>query len=310
MHVSIRQLRAFISVAELGSFTDAAQRLHVTQSALSLLVKELEQVLGVRLMDRGPRGVTLTAAGADFQPLAAKVLDDLDAAVQRTVQLRDRRRGTVRVACTPLYASTLIPQVVAAFRAEYPDIDIRVLDTLNEEVLRRVASGEADFGVAPQRRPSPEMIETPLFPDRIDVICPRDHPLATRKSVAWKQALRFPFISLTRDFTQRLQADLFASSPALVLHPAHEVSFLSTVFGLVKHGQGITAQPLATLPMISPYDLVTVPAVEPVIHRQVSIFTRRGQTLSPAAEGLRDFLVTNAARLNRTELERLRARSD
>jgi DNA-binding transcriptional LysR family regulator len=309
MQVSLRQLRAFITVAEFGSFTNASRRLHVTQSALSLMVKELEHALGVRLMDRGPRGVALTAAGADFHPLAAKVLDDLDAAMQRTVQLRDRRRGVVRVACTPLYSSALIPKVVAAFRTDYPDIDIRVLDTLNEEVLRRVASGEADFGVAPQRRTSPDMIETTLFPDRIDVICPRDHPLAKRKSVAWKQVLRFPFISLTRDFTQRLQADLFASSSELILQPAHEVSFLSTAFGLVKYGQGITAQPLATLPLISPYDLVSVPAVEPVIHRQVSIFTRRDQTLSPAAEGLRDFLIANAARLNRADLERSHART-
>src|ERR1700758_5555708 len=127
MNVSIRQLRALIAVAELGSFTDASRRLHVTQSALSLLVKDLEQALGVRLMDRGPRGATLTAAGADFLPLAAKVLEDLDAAVRSAAQLRDRRRGTVRVACTPLYASTLIPQVIAEFRTEYPQIEIRLL---------------------------------------------------------------------------------------------------------------------------------------------------------------------------------------
>jgi DNA-binding transcriptional LysR family regulator len=297
MNVSIRQLRAFVAVSELGSFTLAARRLHVTQSALSLLIRDLERELRLRLMDRGPRGISLTAAGADFLPPASKVLEDLDAAVSGTAQLRDRRRGIVRVACTPLYASTFVPQVVAEFRAQFPNIDIRLLDTLNEDVLRRILIGEADLGVAPHRPTPPEISETPLFVDRIDAICPRGHALAKRRTVTWRQVLSFPFISLTRDFTARLQADLSAGSSALVLTPVHEVSYLATAFGLVRYGQGITAQPLAARPMLPSFELVAVPTVQPVVHRQVSMFTRRGYTLSPAAEGFRNFAVAHAAKL-------------
>ena len=298
MNVSIRQLRAFVAICELGSFTLAGRRLHVTQSALSLLIKDLERELRVRLMDRGPRGISLTAAGIDFLPPAIKVIEDLEAAVSGAAQLRDRRRGFVRVTCTPLYASTFVPQVVADFRESFPNIDIRLLDTLNEEVLRRILIGEADLGIAPQRPTPPEINETRLFVDRIDAICPRGHELSKRKSVTWKQVLSFPFISLTRDFTARLQADLSAGSSALVLSPVHEVSYLATAFGLVKFGQGITAQPLATRGILASFGLVAVPTVQPIVHRQVSLFTRRGHTLSPAAEGFRDFAIANAVKFS------------
>lgn len=298
MNVSIRHLRAFVAISELKSFTLAARRLHVTQSALSLLIRDLERQLKVRLMDRGPRGISLTAAGVDFLPPATKVLEDLDAAVSGATQLRDRRRGIVRVTCTPLYASTFVPQVVVDFRARYPNIDIRLLDTLNEEVLRRILIGEADLGVAPQRPTPPEINETPLFADRIDVICPRGHELAKRKSVTWKQVLSYPFISLTRDFTARLQADLSARSSSLVISPVHEVSYLATAFGLVQIGQGITAQPLAARSMLASFGLVSVPTVQPIIYRHISLFTRRGHTLSPAADGFRETALDYATKFD------------
>ncbi len=295
MNVTIRQLRAFVAISELKSFTLAARRLHVTQSALSLLVKDLETELRVRLMDRGPRGLSLTAAGADFLTAATKVLEDLDAAVSGAAQLRDLRRGIVRVTCTPLYASTFLPQVVSDFNAKNPSITIRVLDTLNEEVLRRIMIGEVDLGIAPQRPTPPEIRETPLFADRIDAICPSGHELANKRSITWKQLLKFPFVSLTRDFTSRLQADLSSNSSMLLLSPVHEVSYLATAFGLVKSGQGLTAQPKAARSMLASFGLVSVPTVQPIIHRQISIFTRRDITLSPAAEGFYQLVIEHAA---------------
>src|SRR5690349_14399825 len=159
MNVTVRQLRAFIAVADAGSFTDGAKRLHLTQSALSLLVKELEEELGVRLLDRSTRRTKLSAAGSDFYPLAAKVLEDLESAVASTRELRDKQRGNVRVACTLLYAAALMPPILASYRSEYPGVRVRMLDSLNEGVLARVASGEADFGVAPQRPTSPDLVE-------------------------------------------------------------------------------------------------------------------------------------------------------
>lgn len=297
MNITFRQLRAFTTVADAESFTDAANRLHQTQSSVSLLVKELETELGVRVFDRSTRKVKLSVAGADFYPLALKVLDDLDNAVTSTRRLQDKQRGNVRVACTPLYASSLLPRALFEYRQRYPAVQVRLLDSLNEQALLRVASGEADFAVAPQRDSSPDLKEEPLFSDRFEIVCPRGHPLALRKALTWQTVLQHPFVSLTADFTRRLQADLAAHSPSLRLAPAHEVAYLTTALGMVGAGLGVTALPTSALPMISSLGLASLAVGGPAVFRKVSFFARRRHSLSPAAASFHEFLVEFTAAL-------------
>lgn len=290
MNVTIRQLRAFVAAAESGSFSAAARRLHVTPSALSLLVKELERVLGARLFERSTRNTRLCVAGTDFFPLAKKVLDDLARAVESAHELQHKRRGTVRIACTPLYASVLLPALIARYRERYPGIEVYVLDSLNQQALARVATGEADFGIAPQR-PTPSGLEQQsLFKDRIVLICRPDHVLAKRSGVSWTRALREPFVSLTPDFTARLRADLLKHSSELVLEPAHHVSFLTTALGMVESGLGVTAQPAHAVRLVGSFGLVARKLTGPVVYRELSLFRVRDQALSAAATSFRDFL--------------------
>jgi DNA-binding transcriptional LysR family regulator len=140
MNVTLRQLRAFVAVAETGSFTAASRRLHLTPSALSLLVKELENTLAVRMFERSTRRTALTAAGLEFLPLARKVLEDLDRALSSARDLQQKKRGVVRVACTPLYAAVLMPDLIARHRRRFPGVEILVLDSLNQQALQRVTS--------------------------------------------------------------------------------------------------------------------------------------------------------------------------
>lgn len=296
MNFTLKQLRAFVYVANAGSFTDAAKKLHVTQSALSLLVRELEKELGVHLLDRSTRQTTLSVAGADFYPFAVKVLDDLNAAVSSTLQLQEKQRGSVRLACTPLYAATLVPELLTAYRLSYPAVRVQILDSLNEQVLHAVANGEAELGIAPQRAAPPELLQEGLFDDAVVLVVPRGHKLCRQKRVTWEAALTFPFITLTQDFTARLQADLHAWSSSLVLQPTHSVSYLTTALGMVKNGHGVTALPSFALPLLEPFGLTAVRVEKPFVYRQVSLFSRRAQSLSPAAQSFRDFLEAFIAR--------------
>ena len=290
MNVTIKQLRAFVNVANAGSFTEAAKRMHVTQSALSLLLRELETELGFRLLDRTSRKTQLSITGAEFYPLAVKVIDDLDNAVHSTLQLHERQRGNVTMASTLLYGQALMPQILAMFAERYPAIGVRMLDLPNEQVLARVQNDEAEFGIAPQRPTPPGLHQERLFQDRIQLICPRTHPLARRKKVTWQQVLEYPFISLPLDFTIRLQADLRAWSESLVLKPVHSVAYLTTAIGMVKWGHGLTALPSYSTPLLSSFGVVGIPVQDPVIHRQISVFTKKGRSLSPAAQSLKAFL--------------------
>ena len=128
MNVSLRQLRALVALARTGSFTQAAGSLHVTQSALSGLIKELESALGVRLVDRNTRSISLTEVGRSFVPLVEKTLQDLDGALASIDDLKALRKGMVRIAAPQLMACTLLPDVIAAYRAEHPGVQVRLTD--------------------------------------------------------------------------------------------------------------------------------------------------------------------------------------
>ena len=192
MNVTLRQLRAFCALAHTSSFTEAAASLHVTQSALSGLIKELEQILGVQVVHRSTRKVQLSEAGREFYPLAVKILQDLDGALDAMADLKALKRGVVRIAAPQLMACTVLPEVMAAFKRECPDIQVRLFDSMVESVLPRVSSGEVDLGVGPERESLPEIEARTLFELPFVVVFPPGHALAAQKTVRWSEALAHP----------------------------------------------------------------------------------------------------------------------
>src|SRR5574338_622948 len=122
MNITLRQLRAFVAVACTGSFTLAAERLFVTQSALSGLIKELEQSLGVRLFDRSTRRIELSDVGRGIFPLIDKILLDLDRVIDEVTNLKALKKGLARVAAPQLMACTLLPEVIGSFHGAFPEI--------------------------------------------------------------------------------------------------------------------------------------------------------------------------------------------
>src|SRR4051812_23779186 len=147
MNVTFRQLQAFAAVAAAGSFTRAAERLHVTQSAVSVLIRELEADLGIRLFDRTTRRVEITEAGIDFRAGAEKLIADMEHAVRHTHDLVERKRGRITVAAPPLLAAAFLPRTIQAFQRAYPGIRVALIDVPTDQIVSRVKSGEADLGV-------------------------------------------------------------------------------------------------------------------------------------------------------------------
>ena len=148
MNVTLRQLRAFVAVAQLGSFSAAAVRLHLTQSALSMLVRSLEDEIGVPLFVRTTRSVKLTDAGRDFLPLAEQMLVDLHNAVADTRARAERARGRIVVAVTPTFASTMLPPLLSRYRAEHPDVQVVLRDDVSPSQIRRLVQDGEEIGRA------------------------------------------------------------------------------------------------------------------------------------------------------------------
>ena len=290
MNPTLRQMRAFVALAKTGNFTTAAQTLHVTQSALSGLIKELEQTLGARVVDRSTRRIVLTEIGRELFPLFSQMIDDLDGALANVADHTQLRKGLVRLAAPQLMCCTLVPEAVADYRAAHPDIDVRVADSAVENVIARVLSGESDFGIGPEREAVPQLEARELFDMPFSLVFPQGHPLEARPRVTWQDVTRYPFIALQGQFTERLQADMQALLRDVQLKPANEVAFMTTALAMVSAGLGITVCLPYAEPLVRLHRLHMRVLEEPRLTRRFFVYTRAGRSLSPAATSFIDFL--------------------
>lgn len=197
MNVTLRQLRAFQAVAEAGQFTLAASRLHLSQSALSGLVKDLEGELEVRLLDRHTRSVRLTDSGKQFLEHTRRVLQELDHALQHTRDTTKFNRGHVRVACSTVLSATLVVPFFAAFRAAHPGVRLELVDVAEQNIQRAVLEETADLGIGTQSHINPEILATRLFRDAYCAVLHPTHRLAARSAVPWRALEEEPWIALS-----------------------------------------------------------------------------------------------------------------
>ena len=135
--MNLEQLTGFATVAELGHFTRAAERLHLAQPSLSRQVATLERELGVELFHRVRGNITLTAAGEHLLPIARRMLADADTARGEMAELAGLRRGRIRLGATPTLCTSLVTEVLADYRQRYPGIDIEILNEVRAASLRR-----------------------------------------------------------------------------------------------------------------------------------------------------------------------------
>ncbi|HEY7818741.1 MAG TPA: LysR family transcriptional regulator [Vicinamibacteria bacterium] len=289
MNISLRQLEAFLAVAQLSGFTRAAERLHLTQSAVSLLVRELESQLSVRLFDRTTRAVSLTAAGRELHPFVEKALLELQAGIDNTRNLLAKKRGRVVLAAPPLIASHLLPPVVSRFRESHPGIEVVLRDLLADEILVRVSRGEVDLGIGTFHRLEEGVVGQTLARDSLILVAPRGHALARKRKLRWRDLAGQALIALDRHSSLRHLVDRALEAAGCDSRPAYEVSFITTAIGMVESGLGVAVLPSYILLSTRHSRVETRLVGDPVVEREIAIVTRMGRSLSPAAEAFGEF---------------------
>jgi LysR family carnitine catabolism transcriptional activator len=289
MNLTLRQVRAFIAVAELAHFTRAGERLGLSQSSVSTLVRELEDNLGLRLFDRHTRMLRLTQAGVEMLPLARKALADLDRAFSSSHDLRSLGRGRVKVAAASLQAALLMPRVIKDFCDEFPGIRIDVHDVTEYEVIEKLRAGDVDFGLG-SALAMQDIVARPLTTDTFVAVMPAGHPLAQQPVVTWRELADVPLIGPPPGNAVREQLDLALARQGITLRRSHEVILPLTILGMVEGGLGIAVMTSAMSRLALALGLVTRDVAEPVIQREMSLLFHADRTLSPAAEAFSDRL--------------------
>lgn len=282
MSVSLRQVTAFLAVAEAGSFTRAADQLKVAQPALSQAIRELETSLGLRLFDRTTRRVELTAAGREFRDATVKIVGDLDFAVRNARDLAGRKRGRMVVAAPPLLAAAVLPQAIVEFSSQYPDVQISVVDAPTTSIVDVVRSGGADCGIGTFPAGESGVQQTALMRDRLLLFCRADSPFAKAESVRWSDLFRQPLIALSPTSAIRRLVEIGFESAQIPLTPAYEVHQMVTALSLIKAGLGVAVLPTYAYSEAKFRQVVAKPLVEPEIGRDISMIHADGRSITPA----------------------------
>ena len=289
INFNLNDLQAFRAVAELKNFRKAAEAIHVSQPAFSRRIEKLEEALGVQLLERTTRHVSLTSVGRDFDRKVQQLLDDLDHTLLGIRGVAASRMGEVTIACVPSTVYYYVSQVISRYHERYPKIRVKVFDASANEVLTAVARGEADFGLNFVGSQEPDIEFQPLMEERFVAACRRDHPLAKKRRVTWTELAQYDYISVSKASGNRLLLDQALSGLPGQPQYIYETQHVTTMLGLVEAGLGVAAVPSIAMPAADHPLLVSVPLCDPVVTRKIGLIRRKGRSLTPAAEQLFEF---------------------
>jgi len=297
MKVDTLGLEAFIAIADHGGFQKAADALHLTQTALTRRLQNLELLLGVTLVERTTRSVSLTPTGRDFLPQGRRLLGELTTALIEIRETGKARRGDVSIACVPSAGVQFLPRIIERYSAQYPDNRIKILDHASSAVADAVLRREAEFGINIAEPDRPELTSVPLLEDCFVLICRNDHPLAKRRSLSWRRLEAHRLIFAGAQSNNRPLLDHALSAAQVSLRSFYEVQRSSTALGLVAAGVAAAVVPrLALQPGAYP-TIQIVSLTRPVVSRKLVLISRRKAQLSPAARALHDMIRREAGRV-------------
>jgi DNA-binding transcriptional LysR family regulator len=295
MRIDFLGLHAFVAIAERGSFQLAAAHLNVSQTALSHRIRKLEEDLGVKLLSRTTREVSLTQAGLNLLPKVKSTIENLSASLDELRHEGRSRQETLSIGCLPTIASSLLPTALSRFQERHPDVMLRIYDNSATEISSLVQDGTIAFGITLVAAHRWDFDIEMLIKDPFTLVCPDDHPLATQPAVSWSDLAEEPLIRISPQTGNRMIIDDALGSRREALSWRFEVQHIQTAVSLVKAGVALTVVPSLALHSVDERGLTLVPLRNPSVTRQVGIVSRRGTPLSPLADELRKIIVLTFA---------------
>ena len=282
----LRQLRAFCHAARLGSITQAAVYLGLSQPAVSLHVRELENELEAILFDRGGAGISLTSAGESLYELAKPLVQGMDElSVNFVERMDDSVSGRLQVAASVAGAGYILPSYVKQFREQYPAIRLRVRGCRSSEGAKLLLDDEVEFLLsAKEVYPQDTLEYRELLRYEIVLITSLGHPLAGRSTVSPDEAAAWPAIVPPAGTSSRQFGETAAQRFGIDVQAVIEVGGWAVIKRYVEQGLGISVVP--SISVSETDQLSVIPLKEYFPSRSFGVFTRRGKFLTPPARRL------------------------
>lgn len=289
----LEQIQAFLTVADTGSFQQAAKRCDVTQSTISRQIQTLENILGMPLLHRTSQ-VKLTIAGERFLPRARKICQEWRMATHELADLLDGKQPELCVAAIHSVCAYRLPPVLQQFCAEYPEVQLRVTSLGSDRALKVLKDGLVDIAIVMNNRfltASPEMSVDLLYTEPVQVLMSVDHPLASAIAVPWSKLVHYPQVVFKDGYgMQRLVQEQFQRE-GVTLNAALELNTLDAFRGVVRQGELMALLPQGAIAdlHLDP-TLVMRPTTDPVINREVVLVTTNDRLQIPPIRRFRELV--------------------
>ena len=286
--MEIHQLRYFVAVAEEGSFSNAAEREHISQPSLSQQIQKLEEELNQQLFDRLPRSVVLTEAGKTLLFYARQILSGIVEARQAVTALEHEVAGKLSVGAIPSIALYVLPRLIGNFQRSYPKVTFELFEDTTEKLAQQLEDGTLDLVIASGSDEIPNLARHSLGREPLLMLLPEKHRLARRKSIRWSELASEKFLLLHEQHSLSIQVRrLLAANhlkPELVLQGAQ----LVTIARMVAAGLGVTVIPQMMLNTEFVKGCVAVPFAKPVPTRELTLLRNPLRAESKAAAAFRE----------------------
>lgn len=296
--VSLRQIEGFLLASALLSFSRAAQAMHITQSAFSQLIRELETSLGVQLFDRTTRRVQLTAAGEAMHQKVKRGVESIDDACDEALAVARVDRGHIRVGTLASLAVGVVTRTLARLRDDFPGITVSMREDFNDALVDLVAAGETDLGVCSEVRPRPGLDFEFLFEDELMIVIKRGSPLAAHAVVDWAQLADASLVLTARRTATREHVEANLAAHGIAKPVEYEVASTATALAMVRAGFGSAFISRAALEELDVSGLKATHMRDPAT-RRMGIYRRADLAPSPASAKFSEVLKVEAQRTAR-----------
>ncbi len=274
-------MRSFLAVAETGAITEAAERIGITQPALSRRIQQFEDHLGVQLLERGRKGALLTEMGRLVQHEAQGIVARYQGMREMVASHQRLDGGTVRIGGGATAVSVILPEAIAAFQVAHPRVRFQLREAGSSEIAADVAAGHLELGVVTLPVRDRELDVSPLATDHIVPVARRDHLLAKRSSIAISELADQAFVAFEAGSAVRQLIDARLREAGVEINVVMELRSIAAILRMVSTTGNLAF--VSQLGMEHSGDVVALSVKALRIERHLAMIARRGVPLSPAA---------------------------
>jgi DNA-binding transcriptional LysR family regulator len=288
---TLRQLEVFAAIARLGSFTRAAEELHLTQPTASMQIKKLTDAVGLPLFEQVGKKIFLTAAGRALQDFSREIFEDFTRFEMQVADLKGLKKGGLRLGVITT-AKYFIPRLLGPFCREYPGIDVAMKVSNRERILERLTDNEDDLYILGQPPEDIDVIAEPFLANPLIVLAPADHPLARVKNIPLKRLAEEPFLLRESGSGTRIATEQLFAQHNLKIKVRMELGSNEAIKQAVVGGLGISVLSSHTLSLDMPMQQLVLLDVEGFpIQRHWYVTYPKGKQLSVVAHTFLDYLM-------------------